>query len=57
MTVQGLPVTGLFREDVAVKATVINETSASKFELIVNCLVAAVQVSHEGYVITTPAFL
>ena len=42
VAVQLLLVAGSIREDVAVKATVIIETSASELELIVNVLVASV---------------
>lgn len=57
MTVQKVLVAGLVREDVAVKSTVIAETSASKVELIVNDLLAAVKFSHVGFEITTPFYL
>ena len=57
MTVQKALVAELIVEEVAVKSTVTSDTSASKLVLILNDLVAAVKVSHEGFEITTPFFL
>ena len=57
MTVQKALVAELIVEEVAVKSTVTSDTSASKLVLILNDLVAAVNVSHEGFEITTPFFL
>ena len=57
VTVQLLFVVGLVREDVAVKVTVMTDTSVSKLVLIANVLFASETVSHAGFVITTPFFL
>jgi hypothetical protein len=57
VTVQLLFVVGLVREDVAVKVTVMTDTSVSKLVLIANVLFASETVSHDGFVITTPFFL
>ena len=54
MTVQKVLVAWLVKEEVAVKSTVMDETSASKLVLIENDLVATVKVSHEGVEITVP---
>ena len=57
MTVQKVLVAWLVKEEVAVKSTVMTETSVSKLVLIVNDLVASVKVSHEGFEITVPFYL
>ena len=57
MTVQKVLVAWLVKEEVAVKSTMMDETSASKLVLIVNDLVASVKVSHEGFEITVPFYL
>ena len=54
MTVQKALVAELIKEEVAIKSTVMFETSASKLVLIVNVLVEASKMSQEGFRITTP---
>jgi hypothetical protein len=54
VTVQKALVAELIKEEVAIKSTVMFETSASKLVLIVNVLVEASKMSQEGFRITTP---